>query len=194
MEVDAMYLNGWVAVFQTAFSFIVAIPACYAAQPPMGIEDLPQNLWDGLKCYVGINSNTDCKDDEDDGDCYEDNCNPRAPEFVNIYFMFNQAYNLLIILILKYGNANLLWMALTLMVPLGNVAFTLPFVPEHQPLAPTDIIGLVVIMAGLICYRFAAAIAVKYFGQTEEQAVERVPSSEKRNSMVTSLLQSEDDY
>ena len=176
------------AVFQTAFSFIVAIPACYAAQPPMGIEDLPQNLWDGLKCYVGINSNTDCKDDEDDGDCYEDNCNPRAPEFVNIYFVFNQGYNLLIILILKYGNANLLWMALTLMVPLGNVAFTLPFVPEHQPLAPTDIIGLVVIMAGLICYRFAAAIAVKYFGQEAEQA-KRQSSIDQRDSMVAGLLE-----
>lgn len=42
------------------------------------------------------------------------------------------------------------------MVPLGNVAFTLPFVPQHQPLRVTDIIGLVVICGGLGCYRFAA--------------------------------------
>lgn len=41
------------------------------------------------------------------------------------------------------------------MVPLGNVAFSLDFVPGHQPLKSTDIAGLVVIMCGLVFYRFA---------------------------------------
>ncbi|CAE7810430.1 unnamed protein product, partial [Symbiodinium microadriaticum] len=35
-------------------------------------------------------------------------------------------------------------------------AFTLPFVPEHQGLRPTDIVGLVVICCGLGVYRFLA--------------------------------------
>jgi len=69
-----------------------------------------------------------------------------------------QVYNLLIILIIKYGSANLLFLALTIMLPLGNCAFTLNFVPGHKPLQITDIIGLVVICAGLVCYRFAATI------------------------------------
>jgi len=108
-------------------------------------------MFDGLKCYVGISTYT-C---DDDG-CNADHCNPQAPEFVNIYLFFNQLYNLLIILILKYGNANLLYLALTLMVPLGNVAFTLPFIPGRTSLQVTDIIGLVVICGGLGIYRFAA--------------------------------------
>ena len=78
------------------------------------------------------------------------------------------------------------------MVPLGNVAFTLPFVPEHSALAVTDIIGLVVICSGLACYRFAAPVMERWFGEAPEQAHERVPSSEKRNSMVTSLLSADD--
>lgn len=94
-----------------------------------------------------------------------DRCNPQAPEFVNIYLVFNQFYNLLIILILKYGSANLLYLALTLMVPLGNVAFTLPFIPQNAPLQSTDIIGLVVICFGLGTYRFAAKIAEAYFSR-----------------------------
>jgi hypothetical protein len=51
---------------------------------------------------------------------------------------------------------------MTLMVPLGNVAFTLPFVPEHQGLRVTDIIGLVVICGGLLVYRFAADAMKKW--------------------------------
>lgn len=43
---------------------------------------------------------------------------------------------------------------MTIMVPLGNVAFTFPFMPEHQPLHTKDIVGLIAIMAGLFVYRF----------------------------------------
>ena len=39
-----------------------------------------------------------------------------------------QAYNILIIMILKWGSSNILWLAMTIMVPLGNLAFALPFV------------------------------------------------------------------
>lgn len=104
-----MYLNGMIAVFQLAFSLILCVPSSLASDPPVPIPELPQNLYNGLKCFVGISSKT-CKDDEDDGECYEDKCNPNAPTFVTCYLIFNQLYNLLILLILKYGSANILWM------------------------------------------------------------------------------------
>ena len=53
--------------------------------------------------------------------CSPDDCAVYAPLFVTIYLVFNQAYNLLIILIIKYGSSNLLFMALTIMVPLGEL-------------------------------------------------------------------------
>jgi drug/metabolite transporter (DMT)-like permease len=52
-ELDAMYLNGWVAVFQFLFSVVLAVPSSLASEPPVPIPDLPGNLYDGLKCYVG---------------------------------------------------------------------------------------------------------------------------------------------
>lgn len=161
-ELDAVYLNGWVAVFQFAFSLVLAVPSALASDPPVAIPDLPANMWGGMKCYFGYNSVT-C--DPGESNCDADKCFPHAPEFVNIYLVFNQFYNLLIILILKYGSANLLYLALTLMVPLGNVAFTLPFVPENGPLRPTDIVGLVVICFGLGCYRFANDLVKKYWNK-----------------------------
>ena len=117
-----------------------------------------------------------------------DSCNPQGPIFVNIYIIFNQAYNLLIILILKFGSANILFMALTIMVPLGNIAFTLPFVPEHSALAVTDIIGLVIIMGGLICYRFANDIYVKW----QEKKNKAVLDLKSDDTLVTRLNRESD--
>jgi len=56
-------------------------------------------------------------------------------------------------LLIQYGSANILWLAMTVMVPLGNLAFALPFMPQNSVITPFDIAGLVVIMAGLIGYR-----------------------------------------
>merc|ERR1711871_571139 len=50
-ELDPIYLNGWVAVFQFLFSLIIAVPASLTTGVP--IPDLPANMYDGLKCYVG---------------------------------------------------------------------------------------------------------------------------------------------
>jgi drug/metabolite transporter (DMT)-like permease len=52
-ELDAIYLNGWVAVFQFAFSLVLAIPSAYASEPPVPISELPANLYNGLECYFG---------------------------------------------------------------------------------------------------------------------------------------------
>ena len=39
----------------------------------------------------------------------------------------------------------------------GNVAFTMPFMPQATTMHDSDISGLVVIMAGLMLYRFSAS-------------------------------------
>jgi len=143
LEIDVIYLNGWVAIYQFLLSLAVAVPLAYASN--LTPKDIPSNFADGAKCYVGINTIT--------GGLNPDECQ-HAPLFVNLYIAFNVLYNILIILILKYGSANLLWLAMTLMVPLGDLAFSLPFVPGNLPMTPWDWLGLVVIMGGLTLYRF----------------------------------------
>ena len=137
-------------MFQFLFSIPLAIPAALAGSPSLYPSELPGNLWDGLRCYVGISS---AKADGDDDEAHADDCNPQAPLFVNIYLIFNVGYNILIIMILKFGNANILWLAMTVMVPLGNLAFALPFMPQSTDVTPYDMAGLVVIMAGLVGYK-----------------------------------------
>lgn len=148
VEIDVVYLNGWVALFQ----FLVSIPLLLPSAPAsnLSITDIPSNLWGGTKCYVGIDTVTDNADDKTNDHC------GMSPIYVNIYLFFNILYNILIIMILKYGSSNMLWLAMTVMVPLSNVAFSLDFMPNRQDLQATDIAGLVVILSGLVFYRFAA--------------------------------------
>jgi len=146
-EIDVVYLNGWVAIFQLLVTLVFALPTCLIQDIP--VKTLPNYMWNGFQCYIGTTvSKTSCD---------------QAPLFVNIYMAFNLLYNIFIILILKYGSSNILWLAMTLMVPAGNAAFALPFVPGSRPMTVFDIAGLVVIMFGLIIYRFWAMLVTKAF-------------------------------
>jgi len=146
-EIDVVYLNGWVAVFQVLVSLAFAVPAAYAIGLP--VHEIPENFWNGARCYVGKNSIFD--------GVHPDTC-ADAPLYVNVYIAFNVVYNILIIMILKYGSSNLLWLALTLMVPLTFALFSIPSVPGHKPIHWEHILGLVLIMIGLMIYRFWTSV------------------------------------
>jgi hypothetical protein len=47
---------------------------------------------------------------------------------------------------------------MTVMVPLANFSFALPFMPDRKGLTWEDGVGLAVIMAGLLTYRFWSKI------------------------------------
>ncbi|TYZ59557.1 hypothetical protein PybrP1_009590 [[Pythium] brassicae (nom. inval.)] len=160
-ELDPVYLNGWIAVFQLLMALPLTVPAALAGDPPVRPADLPASLADGFKCYMGQNTIVDGP--------HPDDC-AKATLFVTTYLLFNVAYNLLIVLILKFGSANILWLAMTIMVPLGNVAFTLPFMPEHQPLHASDVAGLAFIMLGLFVYRFLEDALAAYGARRAEAA------------------------
>lgn len=181
-ELDPVYLNGWIAVFQLLMAIPLTIPAAMVGDPSVQPDHLMQNLADGFKCYMGQNSITEGP--------HKDDCD-KATIYVTTYLLFNVAYNLLIILILKFGSANILWLAMTIMVPLGNVAFTFPFMPEHQPLHANDIAGLAFIMLGLFVYRFLedalasyANSKSKYYGEDDKSGGALSSNSELKKALI----------
>jgi len=110
--------------------------------------DLPRNVWNGLLCYLGHGSvGSGCHPDA--------MCSFHAALFVNLCLVCNMLYSFFMMFVLKYGSSALLFLALTLMVPIGNVAFALPFMPESQPMHASDLVALAVIMCGLLLYRFS---------------------------------------
>ncbi|KAL7517941.1 hypothetical protein ACHAWX_002814 [Stephanocyclus meneghinianus] len=149
-DIDPIFLNGWVAFFQFLFSFPLSFPAGMTSNPPVTPSELPSNIIDGIKCYLGIATIT--------GGCHPDDQCHLAPLYVNMFLLFNVGFNVLIVYILKFGSANVLFMAGTVMVPLGNVAFALPFMPGSTPLHDSDIAGLIVILTGLVTYRFGNSL------------------------------------
>jgi len=52
-ELDPIFLNGWIAVFQFLFSIPLAIPAAMASDPPIYPADLWTNMKGGMQCYLG---------------------------------------------------------------------------------------------------------------------------------------------
>jgi len=158
VDIDVVYLNGWVALFQ----LLAAVPLLYPSALAQGISagDVWTNVYHGLLCAGGHNTVTH-GDDPDD-------CS-MGPVFLPIYLMFNLAYNVLIIYLLKYGGSNILWLSITATVPLVNVVFTIPGVPDGQAAHWENWVGLVLIMGGLITYRFWDKLVKAYFPQWAPQ-------------------------
>mmetsp|Transcript_106744 Transcript_106744/g.309663 ORF Transcript_106744/g.309663 Transcript_106744/m.309663 type:complete len:342 (-) Transcript_106744:423-1448(-) len=191
-DLDPIYLNAWIALFQFAFSIPLAIPAALVTSPPVYPSELPSNLYNGLLCYVG-QSSIECDDDHYDDDGYDGTCATDdcalAPAFVNVYLLFNVSYNILIIMILKWGSSNLLWLAMTVMVPIGNLAFALPFMPDASTITPFDILGLVIIMAGLVGYRAGPDAAKSAGCCLEEDKAALMEDDELKKNLDEPLMQ-----
>lgn len=100
-ELDAVYLNGWIAIFQFSIAVPLTVPAAMFGETPVRPSELLANLSAGLKCYMGHDTVTTGP--------HQDHCE-RAPLYVTAYILFNVGFNLLIILILKFGSANILWL------------------------------------------------------------------------------------
>lgn len=94
-----------------------------------------------------------------------DSCNGRYPPISSLpawsatlmYMSFNIAYNVFLVLVIKHGSAALMYIASTVVLPLGSVAFTSKALlgPFHaQPFTVYTGAGLGVVLLGLIVYRF----------------------------------------
>ena len=53
-DIDPVYLNGWVALFQFMFAIPLLFPSAAGMKLPM--DRLPDNLWNGARCFVRTSS------------------------------------------------------------------------------------------------------------------------------------------
>jgi hypothetical protein len=142
-NLDPLFVNGWVAVFQFLCSVPLTIPAGFASSPSVAPWNLPHNWHNAWQCLFASHNSLQ-------GGCHPDQCH-QAALWVHLGLVSSTCYMVLIIFMLKYGSSALLYMALTVMVPLGHLIFAL-----HDPssIQLSDVLGLVVLLTGLILYRF----------------------------------------
>ncbi|GAX13642.1 hypothetical protein FisN_14Lh347 [Fistulifera solaris] len=143
-ELDPVYLNGWISIFQFFFALLVAVPAAWMTN--VAPFDVPQNMWDGLTCFLGHDTN--------DSGCHPDACSSHTPILVGAYLAFAMLYSTCMLCVLKYGSTSILFLAQTILVPVGNLAFSFPLFQNNSSLYTSYVMGLVVILLGLILYRF----------------------------------------
>lgn len=153
MDIDVVYLNGWVGIFQTIFAIPLSLPSASMINIPYS-EIIP-SFYYGSICLMGHNTILETSAAHP----RIDNC-ADGPLFVGIYIAFNVVFNILIIVILKYGSANILFLSSTVIIPFSNIIFSLKVCPNHQPMSSASIYGLLVIMVGLTIYRFYTDIEV----------------------------------
>jgi hypothetical protein len=142
--IDPIYFNGWISLWQFIFSIPLCIPAAYASG--QDVWHIPAMLKNGWLCYLGINPSQSKGVKKDD--CAS------APIYVNVYLAFNIGYNIFIMLILKFGSADLLFLSMAAIVPFASIVFSLPFVPGNKSPTLWGGLGLFFIIIGLLFYRF----------------------------------------
>lgn len=144
-------VNAWVALFQTLFTPILLPLTSVPGFSDVPIQEVPQEFWNGAKCFVGINT------------YIGDRCDTRMVWLhVCVYLFINIFYNIFLLMVIKFGSASLLYISSALILPLANLSFTMPWIMDEFPdsfkrysssLSVYDIIGLVVILIGLVMYR-----------------------------------------
>jgi drug/metabolite transporter (DMT)-like permease len=161
-DMDPVFLNGWIVIFQTIYSVILAVPAGVASTPPVLPKDVPRNMIDGWKCYLGVDSIHD--------GCHPDDCRTSALYF-NLGILVNLVYVLAVMFVVKWGSTSLLFIGLTIMVPLGNLAFAIIPSNSGNSVHASDLFGLMVILMGLILYRSSGLVS-----STQDQRSEDIDS------------------
>lgn len=158
VDIDVNYLQAWVALFQ-CFVGIFLMPLNsfkLLGENYVPLSRLPSTLWSGTLCMLGVDTITE--------DCYTERRIPGLPPcdecsgawiMIAVYLLFNCAFNVFSVLVIKHGSAAYLSAVMTLRIPLVQLIFSLRLVQN-----PPDVFtlwsfaGLLLIVAGLMTYRW----------------------------------------
>lgn len=160
VQLDPILINGWVSLFQFLGGLFLVVPAAFASSPQVKPTDLPENWAQATSCLFAQNNSIEYG-------CHPDECS-HAALWVHLGLLSSILCSLSTILVLKYGSASLLYLGLTLMVPVGHLVFSLND-PSGTQIA--DGVGLIVLVAGLLLFRF---------GHTDENETEGAHNASSR--------------
>jgi len=178
VDMDVWYLQFWDVFWQSIVGTML-FPINMALPPPQQVvfSQIGTNLMDGGKCLIGQNQitpeNSQCAQPHPYQPC--DECT-NAWVLLLLYMAINVAYNVFILLVIKYGSATILSIAQTIRLPLTNICFSFKFImgKDATPLKGEIVYGLIVILLGLVCYRVGAQLKKKPAGEEGETESRRI--------------------
>jgi len=185
-DLDVNVLQFWVAVFQVAVNFlgmpIYSLKILGAQQVPL--QEMGSLARGGSMCLFFAEDQviTNCGL-PDEKPC--DHCSSaHGPVFM--YLLFNLALNVFSILVVKHGSAALSFLVSTLRMPLSALAFSSTMIMGSEAVQPnlSDLLSLIIILAGLCSYRLGARqLKHQLRREAAEASDEKVPSP--RNSWAS---------
>ena len=143
-SMDPILINGWVSLFQFLCGFFLVVPSGLVSSPRVHPLEIGSNWLDGIGCLFAQTNSIE-------SGCHPDDCS-RAALWVHVSLVNSVVYALSMLFVLKYGSCDLMYLGLTLVVPLGHLAFD--FHSSFSELRAYDIAGLMILVAGLVLYRF----------------------------------------
>eukprot|EP00531_Pseudo-nitzschia_arenysensis_P018540 CAMPEP_0116154706 /NCGR_PEP_ID=MMETSP0329-20121206/21924_1 /TAXON_ID=697910 /ORGANISM="Pseudo-nitzschia arenysensis, Strain B593" /LENGTH=596 /DNA_ID=CAMNT_0003651705 /DNA_START=74 /DNA_END=1864 /DNA_ORIENTATION=- len=147
-------ISGWVSLFQLICGLFLVVPSGLVSSPRLYPLDIGSNWRNGMGClFSSVNSV--------DTGCHPDDCS-RAALWVHVSLANSAVYALSMLFVLKYGSCDLMYLGLTLVVPLGHLAFDIH--SSFAELRAYDIAGLMILVAGLVLYRFGHGDNESTFG------------------------------
>jgi drug/metabolite transporter (DMT)-like permease len=154
VDIEANYLQAWVAFWQFLFGLVLAPTNAFAflGQSQIPLKEIPVTVYNGFKCMIGINTVI--------SDCTENVCDDCSGSWIPlvIYLAFNMAMNVALVLVIKYGGANMYNLVGALALPLIQLAFCVSFINNPpDPIHWYIILSLVLILFGLFIYRYKKA-------------------------------------
>eukprot|EP01095_Lingulamoeba_sp_RSL-Kostka_P004570 TRINITY_DN157_c0_g1_i1.p1 TRINITY_DN157_c0_g1~~TRINITY_DN157_c0_g1_i1.p1 ORF type:complete len:503 (+),score=149.18 TRINITY_DN157_c0_g1_i1:53-1561(+) len=149
-NLDVYLVNAWVATFQFVIGMFFLPLTKLKAFGGIPFKEMPKSLWDGWLCFLGTNSR------------HSDQCED-AWMLVCGYLVVNIAYNVVLLMMIKYGSASLFYVASAIILPSADICFTFHWVMGcyAESLSVYDIVGLIVILIGILVYRFLGSESAK---------------------------------
>jgi drug/metabolite transporter (DMT)-like permease len=141
---DPILVNGWVSLFQFLCGLFLVVPSGLVSSPKVHPLELGTNWLNAMECLFTQRNSIQLG-------CHPDDCF-HAALWVHLSLINSAIYALSMIFVLKYGGCDLMYLGLTLVVPLGHLAFS--FHSSFSTTSVYDVLGLVFLVAGLFLYRF----------------------------------------
>lgn len=161
IDIDANYLQAWVSLWQTIFGFALIPLNTLSFLGPQSVKwsELISSFINGMWCLLGYNliHPPHCTrhhiPESPLPTC--DDCHGAWIPIV-LYIVFNLLFNVFTVLLIKYGSSTLMFIIMTLRMPLVQLAFTMRmFSDPPDSFGWSAGTGLILILIGLGCYRYS---------------------------------------
>jgi hypothetical protein len=143
VNLDPILVNGWVSFFQLFWGVALVVPAGLLSSPRVHPLQIGSNWRSGLRCLFHQTNTVEVG-------CHPDDCRDAAL-WVHLGLGSAIVYALSMMFVLKYGSCDLMYLGLTLVVPIAHLSFSLHSTAD---VSVFDVCGLFVSVTGLFMYRF----------------------------------------